>query len=151
MAEPRMTDGAEGGEAEQDGGRRQPSWLSLRIGLPIAVIVIGLGLGILWKQHVGVLARATVRLGGREFELKLVDSEGVLYGDAMSGGGRSSQYIAALDAGRGLGGPLLARQEIRDARVVIDRQRQEARFVLKGGEIVFDRTSFSLRGFGEKP
>lgn len=145
-----MTDEAEAGEAEERVSWRQPSWLSLRIGLPIAVIVIGLGLGILWKEHVGVLARATVRLGGRDFELKLVDSEGALYGDARSGGGRSSQYIAALDAGRGLGGPLLARQEIRDARVVIDRQRQEARFVLKRGAIVFDRTSFSLRGFGDE-
>lgn len=145
-----MTDEAEAGEAEESKGRRQPSWLSLRIGLPIAVIVIGLGLGVLWKQHVGVLTRATVRLGGQEFELKLVDSEGALYGEAKSEGGSSSQYIAALDAGRGLGGPLLARQEIRDARVVIDRQRQEARFVLKRGEIVFDRTGFTLRGFGDK-
>lgn len=146
-----MTDEAEAGEAEESVSWRQPSWLSLRIGLPIAVIVIGLALGILWKQHVGVLARATVRLGGREFELKLIDSEGALYGEARSAGGSSSQYIAALDAGRGLGGPVLARQEIRDARVVIDRQRQEVRFVLKRGEIVFDRTSFMLRGVGERP
>jgi hypothetical protein len=145
-----MTDEAEGGEAEERVSWRQPSWLSLRIGLPIAVIVIGLALGILWKQHVGVLARATVRLGGQEFELKLVDSEGALYGDVQSERGRSSQYIAALDAGRGFGGPLLARQEIRDARVVVDRQRQEARFVLKRGEIVFDRASFSLRGIGDE-
>lgn len=145
-----MTDEAEAGEAEESVSWRQPSWLSLRIGLPVAVIVIGLALGILWKQHVGVLARATVRLGGREFELKLVDSEGALYGEAKSEGGSSSQYIAALDAGRGLGGPILARQEIQDARIVIDRQRQAARFVLKQGEIVFDRTSFMLRGVGEQ-
>lgn len=146
-----MTDEAEASEAEESASWRQPSWLSLRIGLPIAVIVIGLALGILWKQHVGVLARATVRLGGQEFELKLVDSEGSLYGDAKSDGGRSSQYIAALDADRGLGGPVLARQEIREARIVIDRQRQEARFVLQRGAIVFDRTSFTLRGVGDKP
>ena len=121
-----MTDEAEGGEGEGSENWRQPSWLSLRIGLPVAVIVIGLALGILWKEHVGVLVRATVRLGGREFELKLVDGEGASTETARGEGGSSSQYIAASMPAVASAGRYSARQEVRDARIVIDRQRQEA-------------------------
>ena len=147
-----MSDQAKTFEVEENQSRREPSWFGLRIGVPIAIIMIGLALGGLWSSHVGVLARTTVHLGGQEFELKLVESEGRLYGSAESAaGGSLTQEIAALGAGQGRGEPVLARQEVRDAAVMIDRKRREARFLLKRGEIVFDRASFSLRGFGDRP
>ncbi|HUY90235.1 MAG TPA: hypothetical protein VMV10_15970 [Pirellulales bacterium] len=142
-----MSEQADAFEADDAGQRPPPSWVSLRIGVPIAIIAIGLALGVLWKSHVGVLARATVRLGGQRYELRLVEDHGGLYGSAESTeGGSLRQFIAALDRAQAIGGPALARQEIRDAAVVVDRQRREARFLLKRGEIVFDRVSFSLRG-----
>ena len=142
-----MSDQAGACEADDEGQRPPPSWLSLRIGIPIAMIMLGLALGALWKSHVGVLARATVRLGGQQYEIKLVEDHGGLYGSAeRAAGGTLTQFIAALDDVHFGGRPALARQEIRDAVLVVDRQRREARFQLKRGEIVFDGNQFTLRG-----
>lgn len=146
-----MSDQADAFDSDDAGQRPPPSWVSLRIGIPIAIIVIGLALGALWKSHAGVLARATVRLGGQQYEIKLIEDQGGLYGSAESAGGRTlTQFIAALGAAQAGGQPVLARQEIREAAVVVDARRREARFVLERGEIVFDRAGFSLRGAAAK-
>lgn len=134
-------------ESSDEIGPRGPSWFALRIGIPIAIILAGLALAAVWKGRVGVLADSTVQLGGQEFHLKLKEQQGRLYGYANGPQGfHLVQSIAALDAAaQAEGEPLLARQEIRNAMVVVDRNRREAHFVLRRGAIVFDGEGFSLR------
>lgn len=141
---------ADPAESADESDPRRPSWFALRIGIPVAIILAGLALAAVWKDRAGVLAVSTVQLGGREFHLKLKEEQGRLYGYARgSRGSHLVQDIAALDTALEAGGPLLARQEIRNATVVVDRNRREAYFVLRRGAIVFDGEGFSLRGAPE--
>ena len=128
-------------------GDRRPSWFGLRLGVPIAVILIGIALATLWDIKVRVLASANVQLGSQSFRLQLKDDQGWLSACAQSSRGRIIvQRLAALKTNRppGLGAPRLSRQEVRNARVLIDRERQTAQFVLERATIVFDGRRFSL-------
>lgn len=126
---------------------RRPSWFGLRLGVPIAVILIGIALATLWDLTVHVLASAEVQLGNQSFRLQLKDDQGWLSACAQSSQGRIFvQRLAALETNlpRGPGAPCLSRQEVRSARLLIDRERQVAQFVLKRATIAFDGRRFSL-------
>jgi len=126
---------------------RRPSWFGLRLGVPIAVILIGIALATLWDLKAHVLVSANVQLGNQSFRLQLKDDQGWLSASAQSSQGRLFvQRLAALETNRsqGPGAPRLSRQEIRSAQLLIDRERQLAQFVLKRATIVFDGRRFSL-------
>jgi hypothetical protein len=126
---------------------RRPSWFGLRLGVPIAVILIGIALATLWDLKVHVLASADVQLGNQSFRLQLKDDQGWLSACAQSSQGCVFvQRLAALETNeaRGPGAPRLSKHEVRNARVFIDRERQTAQFVLERATIVFDGRRFSL-------
>ena len=126
---------------------RRPSWFGLRLGVPIAIILIGIALATLWDLKVHMLVSADVQLGNQSFRLQLKDDQGWLSACAQSSHGRVFvQRLAALETNQpgGPGAPRLSRQEVRSARLWIDRERQVAHFVLKRATIAFDGRRFSL-------
>lgn len=125
----------------------RPSWLSLRVGVPIAVILIGVALGSLWERQFRVLASADVKLGRQSFRLQLKDDRGWLNGCAYSSEGEYFvQRLAPLD--RSLDPDQrqapLTRNDIRKARLFVDARRREARFILPQATIAFDGRRFSV-------
>lgn len=129
-------------------GHRRPSWLDLRVGIPIAVILIGIAFATLWELQFRVLASADVTLGHENFHLQLKEERGWLNGCARSSDGKLRiQRLAALDRQGDPSQPQtpLTRRDVRNARLVVDVQRRQARFVLERATITFDGDRFSLR------
>lgn len=128
---------------------RPPGWFSLRIGVPVAFITLGLGVGVLLRDRTDRLNHADVRLAGRACGIELVARDGLLAAYAhWDGGGEVRRVLAALDpvAARKSGYPYVAASDVRGARVVVDPRRHEVRFILARGEIVFSRLGFGTRG-----
>lgn len=96
-----------------------------------------------------IVHRATIRIDGREVKLQVRVIDDNIYGSTWS----SSERIATLKKQEvGIQGlPVIPREEIKNAKVVIERANSRVRFVLRDHDIIFDRSGFRCVATADEP
>jgi hypothetical protein len=84
--------------------------------------------------------------GGDQVQVQLRGVGNLLYGRVWERGfRRSTELLAGVDAPSGLvGQPVVTAAEIRKAKVVVEREKGQVRFVLDGREVVYDGSKFAF-------
>lgn len=133
---------------------QSPSWLHLRVLMPGAIILIGIGVAGLVTRN--TLNGVSAHFDGSRVQVQLLDRHGVLYGEALYGsrltGRRVSAPLATLsDEAAKL--PSIPAVAIRRARVVVEHDPDLVRFVLweRRQEITYDGSRFRLVAAADQP
>ena len=97
-------------------------------------------------QGAEVRADAKLQLNGEDIQVQLREVNGLLYGRIWRQGYRSgSELLAGVGRESALvGQPVVTTQEVRNAKVLVDREKGRVRFILDGRELVFDGSKFAF-------
>jgi hypothetical protein len=87
-----------------------------------------------------------LQLKGEDIQVQLREVNGLHYGRIWRQGYRSgSELLAGVGRESALvGQPVVTTQEVRNAKVLVDREKGRVRFILDGRELVFDGSKFAF-------
>jgi hypothetical protein len=87
-----------------------------------------------------IVHRATIHIDGKEVHLQVRVLNDGIYGSTWSG----SELIATVKKQElGVQGlPVIPRDEIKNAKIIVEPERGHVRFVFHGGDIIYDRSGF---------
>jgi hypothetical protein len=108
---------------------------------------------LLAERKTAVHYDATVQIDGHEVKVQVRVVEDTIRVSQWGGNGISSEPIATLKVQHvGIQGlPVIPVEEIRNTRVVVEPEKSRVRFVLRGREIVYDRSGFRCEATSGEP
>ena len=102
---------------------------------------------LLAERNTAIRYDATVRIDDNEVKVQVRVVDDCIYGSTWGGNtSYSSEPIATLKKQElGIQGlPIIPIEEIKNAKVVVEQNKARVRFIMKGHEIVYDRSGFHV-------